>query len=82
MYTDPTLQLYRALGLTLQSGKAGPDSEKGDYIVQSGLEMTTATLKRATQMPIWNNPGHFTQLGEPIQAVLTFRRRICLFLTI
>ena len=62
MYTDPTLSVYRALGLTRQTGDSGPDSEAGEYLVQTNLEATLATLKRATQMPL-RNPGHFTQLG-------------------
>ena len=62
MYTDPTLSVYRALGLTRQTGNAGPDSEAGEYLIQTPLEATMATLKRATQMPL-RNPGHFTQLG-------------------
>jgi hypothetical protein len=62
MYTDPTLALYRALGLTRQTTDAGPDEEKGDYLVQSGLEQTVSTIKRATKMPL-RNPGHFLQLG-------------------
>ena len=62
MYTDPTLSIYRALGLTRQTGNAGPDSEAGDYLVQTAMQATMATLKRATQMPL-ANPGHFTQLG-------------------
>ena len=62
MYTDPTLGVYRALGLTRQTGDAGPDAEAGDYLVQSALEATVATIKRATVMPL-RNPGHFLQLG-------------------
>lgn len=62
IYTDPTLHLYRALGLTRQTGDAGLDSDAGDYLVQTTMEATMATIKRATQMPL-RNPGHFTQLG-------------------
>jgi hypothetical protein len=62
MFTDPTLSLYRALGLTRQTGDAGPDAEAGDYLVQTAMEATVSTIKRATQMPL-RNPGHFTQLG-------------------
>ena len=62
MYTDPSLSLYRALGLTRQTGDAGPDDEAGDYLVQSALEATMSTIKRATQMPL-RNPGAFLQLG-------------------
>ncbi|WVF71681.1 hypothetical protein IAT40_006489 [Kwoniella sp. CBS 6097] len=62
MYTDPTLALYRALGLTRQTGDSGLDEDKGDYLVQSAMESTKQTIKRATKMPL-RNPGHFTQLG-------------------
>lgn len=61
-YTDPTLHLYRLLGLTRQTTAAGPDTEKGDYLTETPLETTVNTLKRATKMPL-RNPGHFTQLG-------------------
>lgn len=62
MYTDPTLALYRTLGLTRQTGDGGADEDAGDYLIQSAMESTMQTLKRATQMPL-RNPGHFMQLG-------------------
>jgi hypothetical protein len=62
MFTDTSLLLYRALGLTRQTTSGGPDEEAGSYLVQTGLEQTVQTLKRATQMPL-RNPGHFTQIG-------------------
>ncbi|WVR07241.1 hypothetical protein IAU60_004282 [Kwoniella sp. DSM 27419] len=62
MYTDPTLALYRALGLTRQTADAGAEEDKGDYLVQTAMQSTVQTLKRATKMPL-RNPGHFTQLG-------------------
>ncbi|WVW83667.1 hypothetical protein I302_105688 [Kwoniella bestiolae CBS 10118] len=62
MYTDPTLALYRSLGLTRQTGNGGDEEHKGDYLVQSAMESTVQTVKRATRMPL-RNPGHFTQLG-------------------
>ncbi|ORX36902.1 AhpC/TSA antioxidant enzyme-domain-containing protein [Kockovaella imperatae] len=62
MYTDPSLELYRALGQTRQSGDAGADEDAGDYLVQSVMQQTVSTVKRATMMPL-RNPGHFTQLG-------------------
>jgi hypothetical protein len=62
MYTDPSLAVYRALGLTRKTGDSGPEEEKGDYITQTSMEATMQTLKRATKMPL-RNPGHFTQLG-------------------
>ena len=63
MYTDPSLRLYRALGLTRQTGNAGPDSEAGSYLVQTPMEATMQTIKRATKMPLLHSPGHFTQIG-------------------
>lgn len=62
MYTDPSLALYRALGLTRQTGNAGADDDAGSYLVQTPLEATMQTIKRATKMPL-RAPGHFTQLG-------------------
>lgn len=62
MYTDPTLELYRALGLTRQTGDAGADADAGTYLVQTPLESTVQTIKRATKMPL-RSPGHFLQLG-------------------
>lgn len=78
MYTDPTLSLYRALGLTRQTASGGPDNLAGSYLVQSPLESTLQTIKRATQMPL-RNPGHFTQIGGefvfdgPLNPVFTHR---------
>lgn len=62
MYTDPSLALYRALGLTRQTGDAGDDIDAGSYLVQTPLESTVQTIKRATKMPL-RSPGHFLQLG-------------------
>jgi hypothetical protein len=62
MYTDPSLALYRALGLTRQTGDAGADVDAGSYLVQTPLESTVQTIKRATKMPL-RSPGHFLQLG-------------------
>ena len=62
MYTDPSLALYRALGLTRQTGDAGADIDAGSYLIQTPLEATVETIKRATKMPL-RLPGHFLQLG-------------------
>ena len=62
MFTDPTLDLYHALGLTRKTADAGLDEDKGDYLTQTPLQSTLQTLKRATVMPL-RNPGHFLQLG-------------------
>lgn len=56
MYTDSKLKLYRALGMTRQTGDAGDEDDKGDYIRMSTLESTWEVAKRASKMPI-KNPG-------------------------
>ncbi|KAI0368820.1 hypothetical protein BV20DRAFT_947462, partial [Pilatotrama ljubarskyi] len=65
MYTDPTLRLYAALGMTLRTNDPGPDSEKGDYIrhgVIGGIAMVVRNALRVG-MPIWERGGDATQLG-------------------
>ncbi|KAL7420545.1 hypothetical protein Q5752_004496 [Cryptotrichosporon argae] len=62
MYTDPSLRLYRALGLTRQTGDAGADEDAGDYLTQSAAQQTVETVRRAMRMPL-RRPGHFLQLG-------------------
>ena len=56
MYTDSKLRLYKALGMTRQTGDAGAEDEKGDYVRMSNLESTWQVAKRATKMPL-KNPG-------------------------
>lgn len=56
MYTDSKLRLYKALGMTRQTGDAGEEDEKGDYVRMSNLESTWQVAKRATKMPL-KNPG-------------------------
>ncbi|KAI0360229.1 hypothetical protein OH77DRAFT_1394408 [Trametes cingulata] len=65
MYTDPTLRLYAALGMTLRTNDPGPDSEKGDYIrhgVIGGIAMVVRNALRVG-MPVWEKGGDATQLG-------------------
>ncbi len=62
MYTDPKLQVYKGLGMTLKTGNAGADDDKGDYLQKNAMESNWAVAKRATKMPM-RNPGHFLQLG-------------------
>ncbi|EIW70889.1 hypothetical protein TREMEDRAFT_18693, partial [Tremella mesenterica DSM 1558] len=62
IYTDPSLTLYRILGLTRQTTSTGPSSSSGDYLVQTPLQSTAQTLKRATKMSI-SSPGSFSQIG-------------------
>lgn len=56
MYTDSKLKLYRALGMSRQTGDAGAEEDKGDYIKLTMMEGTWDVAKRATKMPL-GNPG-------------------------
>jgi hypothetical protein len=56
MYTDSKLKLYRALGMSRQTGDAGAEEDKGDYIKLTMMEGTWGVAKRATKMPL-RNPG-------------------------
>lgn len=58
VYTDPTLQVYRALGMTLQTLDPGPEADRGDYVRPNrSLEISTeamgmdTALERETEMP-------------------------------
>ena len=65
MYTDPTLRLYAALGMTLRTNDPGPDSEKGEYVrhgVIGGIAMVVRNALRVA-MPVWERGGDATQLG-------------------
>lgn len=62
MYTDPTLKLYRGLGMTLKTFDEGNEEDKGDYIVKTSGEATLAVMKRAIKMPL-GMPGSVSQLG-------------------
>lgn len=66
VYTDPTLELYRALGMTRQTGDAGTEEEKGDYVQHGtlgGTLMVARNLGKMGKKGVTLNPGHFTQLG-------------------
>ncbi|RDX57095.1 hypothetical protein OH76DRAFT_1334854 [Lentinus brumalis] len=65
MYTDPSLRLYAALGMTLRSNDPGPDSEKGEYVrhgVISGIAMVVRNAL-CVGMPVWERGGDAMQLG-------------------
>lgn len=65
IYTDPTLQLYAAMGMTLRNGDPGPESERGEYIrhgIIGGIAMVVRNVLRCG-MPVWENSGDATQLG-------------------
>lgn len=56
MYTDPTLDVYRALGMTRQTHDGGEEDEKGDYVTMGAAKGTWKVVKRATKMPL-GRPG-------------------------
>ncbi|KAI0072759.1 hypothetical protein K474DRAFT_1604503 [Panus rudis PR-1116 ss-1] len=65
LYTDPTLRLHAALGMTLRSNDPGPDSERGSYVkhgLVGGIAMVVRNALRVG-MPIWGKGGDATQLG-------------------
>ncbi|KAI0767981.1 AhpC/TSA antioxidant enzyme-domain-containing protein, partial [Trametes elegans] len=65
MYTDPTLRLYAALGMTRRTNDPGLDSEKGDYVRHGpigGLAMVVRNALRVG-MPVWEKGGDTSQLG-------------------
>lgn len=67
IYTDPTLELYRALGMTRQTGDGGADEDKGDYVKHGTLGGTLHVIRNVGKMGrkgLTLQPGHFTQLGK------------------
>ncbi|KAI0661799.1 hypothetical protein C8Q70DRAFT_911040 [Cubamyces menziesii] len=65
MYTDPTLRLHAALGMTLRTNDPGPDKDKGDYIRHGAIGGLAMVVRNALRvgMPVWEKGGDATQLG-------------------
>ena len=65
LYTDPTLRLYAALGMTLRTNDPGPDAEKGEYIRHGFIGGIAMVVRNALRvgMPVWERGGDATQLG-------------------
>ncbi|THH08582.1 hypothetical protein EW145_g2610 [Phellinidium pouzarii] len=69
IYTDPTLALHRALGMSLKKTNPGPNSERGHYITNgnSGIGMLRRTLVNAVSqrlvLPLFERGGDGAQLG-------------------
>ncbi|KZT53515.1 hypothetical protein CALCODRAFT_440019 [Calocera cornea HHB12733] len=62
LYTDPSRKLYQALGMTLRTLEAGPNSEKPDYVQHGSVGGMMMVLKHAMKMPL-GNAGDIKQLG-------------------
>ncbi|KZS98511.1 hypothetical protein SISNIDRAFT_481241 [Sistotremastrum niveocremeum HHB9708] len=67
IYTDPTLELYHALGMTLESTDAGsvPPPGHGHYVQHGVASGTIAVIGRAIRhgMPLLADGGKIGQLG-------------------
>lgn len=64
-YVDPKLELYRAMGMTLQTLDTGPEKQKGGYVKHGAVLGTLGVVKRALAngMPVTKNGGNLSQLG-------------------
>lgn len=65
VYTDPSLRVYNALGMTHRTTDPGPDSEKGEYVrhgLIGGIAMVVRNALRVG-MPVWERGGDVPQLG-------------------
>ena len=65
IYTDPTLKLYHAMGMTRQTLDAGPDKERGAYVRHGLLSGIAMVIKNALKvgMPLLEKGGNLSQLG-------------------
>lgn len=57
--------MYKALGMTLRTLDAGPESEKGGYIRHGLVGGITMVVKNVikSKMPVWGKAGDPEQLG-------------------
>ncbi|TDL16467.1 hypothetical protein BD410DRAFT_698765, partial [Rickenella mellea] len=65
LYTDPTLAIHRALGMTLRTTDAGPEHARGDYIAHGVVGGIARMLSSALpgKMSFRHKSGDVTQLG-------------------
>jgi hypothetical protein len=65
LYTNPSLDVYKALGMTLLTCSSGPGCESSDYIRHNFLTGIGMILKNALTscVPIWEKGGDVDQLG-------------------
>ncbi|KAH8100952.1 AhpC/TSA antioxidant enzyme-domain-containing protein, partial [Cristinia sonorae] len=65
LYTDPTLRLHAALGMTKRTNDPGPEFEKGEYVrhgLVGGIAMVVRNALKVG-MPVWEKGGETNQLG-------------------
>ncbi|KAF9818580.1 hypothetical protein IEO21_02685 [Rhodonia placenta] len=65
IYTDPTLRLHAALGMTRRTQDAGSEFERGEYARHGPLGGLAMVVRNAIRvgMPVWEKGGDVTQLG-------------------
>ncbi|CDZ96602.1 Uncharacterized conserved protein [Phaffia rhodozyma] len=66
LFTDPSLELYRALGMTRQTADGGPEEDKGEYVQHTTFTGTLSVMRNIGKQGIKGitlNPGHMNQLG-------------------
>lgn len=65
VYTDPTHQVYRKLGMTIRTTSPGHTSHRGAYIRHSTAQGIAMVLFNAVRvmMPVWEKSGNTEQLG-------------------
>ncbi|KAH0833092.1 hypothetical protein J3R83DRAFT_12084 [Lanmaoa asiatica] len=64
-YTDPTLRLHKALGMTLRIMEPKSQRKRGGYVRHGSMGGIAMVFKNALRvgMPVWEKGGDFTQLG-------------------
>jgi len=65
IYTDPTLRLHAALGMTRKSQDPGYDTDRGEYVRHGPLGGLAMVVRNAIRvgMPVWEKGGDVSQLG-------------------
>jgi len=65
IYTDPSLDVYKALGMTLRTDNSGASCESGLYVKHNMITGMGMVLKNAVAngLPLWENGGDVQQLG-------------------
>ncbi|KAG6374342.1 hypothetical protein JVT61DRAFT_4371 [Boletus reticuloceps] len=64
-YTDPTLRIYKALGMTLRIMEPKSQRKRGGYVRHGPMSGIAMVFKNALRvgMPVWERAGDMTQLG-------------------
>jgi hypothetical protein len=65
VYTDPALQLYKTLGMTLKTLNTGPKPKKQSYVNHGRISGIAMVLMNAIKfgVPMWDKGGDLSQLG-------------------